>query len=77
MLLVVLAGCREEATEKKVNSKFIPASGTPYSVIAVDLNGDGLKDAVFFTKYNGLDIYFGQGNGLNLNEPTHINSSLG
>ncbi|KJU86488.1 integrin-like protein [Candidatus Magnetobacterium bavaricum] len=77
MLLVVFAGCREETVEKKVNSRFIPGGGTPYSVIEVDLNGDGLKDAVFFTKYKGLDIYFGQVNGLNLNEPTHINTSLG
>ncbi|MBF0537502.1 MAG: VCBS repeat-containing protein [Nitrospirae bacterium] len=81
VLLVVLVGCREEAiekaVEKKVNSRFIPASGTPYSVIAEDLNGDGLKDAVFFTKYSGLDIYFAQGNALSLTEPTHINTSLG
>ncbi|MBF0338007.1 MAG: VCBS repeat-containing protein [Nitrospirae bacterium] len=76
-LLTVFAGCKEEAVEKKVNSRFIPAGGTPYSVIAADLNGDGLKDAVFFTKYKGLDIYFAQGNALNLNEPTHIDSLLG
>ncbi|MBF0317254.1 MAG: VCBS repeat-containing protein [Nitrospirae bacterium] len=77
VLLLILAGCREETVEKKVNSRFIPADGIPYSVIAVDLNGDGLKDAVFFTKYKGLDIYFGQGNGLNFDKPTHIDSSLG
>ncbi|MBF0343402.1 MAG: VCBS repeat-containing protein [Nitrospirae bacterium] len=77
LMTVFTTGCREEVQEKKVNSKFIPIGGTPYSVIAADLNGDGQQDAAFFTKYSGLNIYLAQGNELKLNEPTHINSTMG